>query len=137
MSNLRLKRFDAIKTILATSAIEGTADVVPTPVAELELTKQLALAAGDIYMCIEIWRIYFEEEIAEQELINTLLDVGLATLASGVLTYSVTSLVKSAGQFAGFSPLSAILSISQSAVLGFLWIRHCEKLYRNAQTQVV
>lgn len=132
------KRLEAMLAIVGCAAGGGTAAATPTPCAEAP--KQLMLTAADILMYASIWKIYFEEDLSHQALLDMLVEVGLVSVAAVGTAYAVarasTALACELTDWLG--PMgwgaSALLSGSLAGLSGMAWAVYCDRRYCDRAT---
>jgi hypothetical protein len=139
VSSLGKKRLEATLAIATYAIGSGTASAAPTPGGELP--KQILLTASDILMYTSIWKIYFEEDLSQKELVEILAELGLVTIAATGTAYVVskasTALLKEITNWTG--PLGwgmiAAIAGSLSGLFGVAWAIYCDQLYSQRQPQ--
>ena len=82
---LQQKRYDAVMGIIRTSGGATLTGAVPTPT--LEVAKQLGISVADAWMCFDIYRNYFGEELSQQDLARMLQTSGEIVLGGGLVGY--------------------------------------------------
>lgn len=135
MSNIGKKRLEALISLSRYAVGGGTVAAAPLPGGEIP--KQIALTASDIFMYLSLWKIYFEEDLSEKELLDMLVELGsIAITAAGtayvVAKSSTAILAEIANRFGlvGWG-IAATVTGSLTAVCGLLWILYCDFLYQN------
>lgn len=139
MSSLGKKRLEASLAIATYAVGSGTASAAPTPGGELP--KQILLTTSDVLMYTSIWKIYFEEDLSNKELVEILAELGLVTIAATGTAYVVskasTALLKEITNWTG--PLGwgvvAAIAGSLSGLFGVAWAIYCDQLYSQRQPQ--
>lgn len=139
MSDFGKKRLEAVLAIASYSIGSGTASSVPTPGGEIP--RQLILTASDILMYISIWRIYFQEDLSRQGLLDILAELGLVTVSATGTAYIVskatTAILKELTNWTG--PLgwgvTAAIAGSLSGLFGVVWALYCDRLASERETQ--
>ncbi len=137
MSNLGKKRLDALWTIARYAAGGGAISAVPVP--GQEVSKQIALTASDILLYTTIWKIYFEEDLSNKQLLEMLVELGLVTIAATGTAYiavkGTTALLTQISNL--FGPLgwgvAAAITGSVTGLLGAAWLWSCESLYSETE----
>ena len=140
MSNLGKKRLDALWTIARYAAGGGAISAVPVP--GQEVSKQIALTASDILLYTTIWKIYFEEDLSNKQLLEMLAELGLITIAAAGTAYiavkSTTVLLKEISNL--FGPVgwgvAAAITGSVTGLLGAAWLWYCEGLYSERELKL-
>jgi len=133
VNHLGKKRLEAALVIAGCAASGGAAAAVPTPCGEVP--KQVVLTASDILMYVTVWKIYFEEDLSQKELLVLLTEVGIITAAAAGTAYLAakgsTALLKEITNWAG--PMGwwvgALLTGSLTGGLGGLWAFYCDYRY--------
>ncbi|HHP7231392.1 MAG TPA: hypothetical protein ACFCUY_11115 [Xenococcaceae cyanobacterium] len=135
MGNLGKKRLESLTAIARYAISGGTLAAAPLPGGEVP--KQIVLTTSDIFMYIAIWRIYFEEEISQQTLLEMMAELGLITLAAAGTAYVVAKsstavLSEIANRFGllGWG-IAATVTGSLTSLCGLLWIVCCDFLYER------
>ncbi len=139
MSDIGKKRLEAVLAIATYSIGSGTASAAPTPGGEIP--RQLILTASDILMYISIWKIYFQEDLSRQGLLDILAELGLVTVsATGtayIVTKASTAILKEITNWTG--PLgwgvTAAIAGSLSGLFGVVWALYCDRLASERQPQ--
>ncbi|HYW18257.1 MAG TPA: hypothetical protein VE956_02915 [Nodularia sp. (in: cyanobacteria)] len=139
MSDFGKKRLEAVLAIASYSIGSGTASSVPTPGGEIP--RQLILTASDILMYISIWKIYFQEDLSSQGLIEILGELGLVTVSATGTAYIVskatTAILKEITNWTG--PLgwgiTAAIAGSLSGLFGVVWALYCDRLASERELQ--
>ncbi|KAB8332351.1 hypothetical protein SD80_017155 [Scytonema tolypothrichoides VB-61278] len=139
MSHLAKKRLEAVLAVATYAVGSGTATAAPTP--GVEVPKQLILTASDIIMYTRVWKIYFEEDLSSQGLLEMLVELGLVTVAATGTAYIVskasTAILKEITSWTG--PLGwgvlAVISGSITGLFGAAWALYCDYLYSQKQVQ--
>ena len=85
MKNLNQERSLAVGAIVAACLGTGAAASAPTP--GLETHKHLAYSAAEIALCVTIYNIYFHKNASKGEVIDFLMEQGIAVSAGGGLAY--------------------------------------------------
>ena len=137
MSDIGKKRLEAVLAIATYSIGSGTASAAPTPGGEIP--RQLILTASDILMYISIWKIYFQEDLSRQGLLDILAELGLVTVsATGtayIVTKASTAILKEITNWTG--PLgwgvTAAIAGSLSGLFGVVWALYCDRLASERQ----
>jgi len=107
----------------------------------VEVPKQVLLAVSDVLMYGTIWKIYFEEDLAQKELLEILAELGLVTVTATGAAYLVaeatSAIAREIADWLGPSGwgVSAIIASSLTATIGALWALHCDQLYQERQAQ--
>jgi hypothetical protein len=133
VTHLGKKRLEATLAIAGYAAGGGAAASTPTP--GMEFPKQFMLTASDVLMYASIWKIYFEEDLSQKELMDMLTELGLVAIASLGTAYTVarinTAILCEFADWLG--PLgwwaSAAISGSVAGLSGVAWALYCDRLY--------
>lgn len=140
MNNIGRKRVETVLAITSYAVGSGTASVTPTPGGEIP--KQLMLTASDILMYTTIWRIYFEQELSNKELIQILTELGIVTIGATGTAYLMskasTALLKEITNWTG--PLgwglTAAIAGSLSGLFGVIWALYCDYIYSHRKQPI-
>jgi hypothetical protein len=141
VSNLGKKRLDAAIAIAGYAVGGGTASVAPTP--GVELPKQLFLTASDILMYTSIWKVYFEEELHQKQLLEMLAELGLVSVAAVGAGYiaskATTAILKEITNWMGPLGWGLTAAIAGSLIgsFGAAWAIYCDYRYSQMHPQVV
>ncbi|BAY20282.1 hypothetical protein NIES2100_00230 [Calothrix sp. NIES-2100] len=141
MSNQGQKRLDAALAIATYAVGNSTASAVPIPGGEIP--KQILLTASDVLMYTRIWKIYFEEDLSQKELVEILAELGLVTIAATGTAYFVskvsTALLKEITNWTGLLGWGVVAAIagSMSGLFGAAWAMYCDQLYSQRQAQPI
>jgi hypothetical protein len=139
MNDLGKKRLEAAWTIAGYATGGGAVSMAATP--GVEVPKQVLLAVSDVLMYGTIWKIYFEEDLAQKELLEILAELGLVTVTATGAAYLVAeataAIAREISNWLGPSGwgVSAIIASSLTATIGALWALHCDQLYQERQAQ--
>ena len=135
MKNLAAKRWSAGWAIVQQATLSGIACVAPTPL--VETGKHIAIAGNEIFLCIRIYNIYYEEHITEEVMITMLTEAGLITAMSGGLVYMATkgsqTLISELSNF--ILPIGAAITVplaaSVTGLLGIAFLLFIDKKYQH------
>ncbi|HAG80670.1 MAG TPA: hypothetical protein DCL61_05755 [Cyanobacteria bacterium UBA12227] len=133
MNNLGKKRLEAIWAIASYAIGGSTLAATPTPGGEVP--KQIVLTASDILMYSKIWKIYFEEDLSNKEVLEMLKELGLIAVAAAGTAYIVaqssTLIVREIKNWIG--PVGwgmvAIITGSLTGIFGTAWAIYCDRRY--------
>lgn len=133
------KRLGATLAIVGYAAGGGAAASMPTP--GMEFPKQFMLTASDVLMYASIWKIYFEEDLSQKEVMAMLTELGLVAIASVGTAYTVarlnTAILHEIADWVG--PVgwwvAAIISGSVAGLSGAAWALYCDRLYAQRHTE--
>ena len=135
MSNLGKKRLDSLSEIARYAVGGGTLAAAPLPGGEVP--KQIVLTASDVFMYVSIWKVYFEEDLSQQELLRMLGELGLITVAAAGTAYIVakgsTALITEIANRFGLVGwgVAATVTGSLTGMCGLIWILYCDSLYER------
>jgi hypothetical protein len=135
MSQIKHKRSKAAIAILA--AVVGIGVVTANATPNIDLSKQVFITIANVAMCIILWDIYFDEELAKKNIGSILSEFCLITLSSIVTAYilakGITALLNYFVHTLG--PIGWVLTGMLAGLLtGFVgigWTLYCDDLYRN------
>jgi len=82
---LQKKRYDSFVKVIQTVGGATLTGAVPTPT--LELAKQLGISIADAWMCLEVYRYYFGEDLSKQKFSQLLQTTGIIILGGGLTGY--------------------------------------------------
>ena len=83
--NLEKMRYDSLLKITRTMGEAALTGAVPTPT--LELAKQLGISVVDAWMCLDIYKTYFEKDLTKRDLSKMLQMSGVVVLGGGLAGY--------------------------------------------------
>jgi hypothetical protein len=138
MSQIKHKRSKAAIAILA--AVVGTSVVTANSTPNIELSKQVFLTIANVAMCIILWDIYFDEELAKKDIGAVLSEYCLITLSSIVTAYilakSITAVMNYFLQALGPMGwgITGLLAGTLTGLLGMGWTFYCDDLYRHPKS---
>jgi hypothetical protein len=138
MSQIKHKRSKAAIAILA--AVVGTGVVTANATPDIELSKQVFITIANVAMCIILWDIYFDEELAQKNIGAVLSEFCLITLSSIVTAYilakGVTAVMSYVVKILGPMGwgLTGLLAGSLTGLLGMGWTFYCDDLYRHPKS---
>lgn len=141
VKNQGKKRLDAFLAIASYAAGGGAAAAAPTPC--MEVPKQIVLTASDVLMYASIWKIYFEEDLTQKDILAMLTEIGLVSVAAFGTAYLIargsTALLNELTDWIG--PLgwgmSALVSGSLGGLSGMVWALYCDRLYEQRHPQII
>jgi hypothetical protein len=133
VENIGKKRLEAALAIAGCAASGGTVAAAPTPCGEVP--KQFILTASDVLMYVTVWKIYFEEELSQKEVLDLCLELGIITVVAAGTAYVAakgsTALLKEVINWVG--PVGwgvgAALTGSLTGFLGAAWALYCDQRY--------
>jgi hypothetical protein len=138
MSQIKHKRSKAAIAILA--AVVGSGVVTANATPNIDLSKQLFITIANVAMCIILWDIYFDEELAKKNIGSVLSEFCIITLSSVVTAYilakGTTALMNYVVQTLGSRGwgVTGILAGLLTGLLGLGWAFYCDDLYRNQKS---
>lgn len=133
MSNLGKRRLDSASIIMTCALGNASVSVAPTP--GIELPKQFLMSASDVLMYARIWKIYFEEDLSNKNIVDMLTELGFVCAVGAGTGYVVskvsTAILKEITNWTG--PLgwgiTAAIAGSLSGLFGAAWALYCDNLY--------
>ncbi|MGJ3247111.1 MAG: hypothetical protein ACFE0I_13700 [Elainellaceae cyanobacterium] len=135
MSSQGKKRLNAYLAIASYAAGGGAAAATPTPC--MEVPKQIVLTASDVIMYASIWKIYFEEDLTQKDILSMLAELGIVSVAAFGTAYLVargsTALLHEITDWMGPMGwgMSALISGSLGGLSGIAWALYCDRLYEQ------
>jgi hypothetical protein len=137
MINVTNKRKRACLTVLAT--LVGVGAVTANPTYGIELSKQVFITIANVAMCIMLWDVYFDEELAQKGIRSILLDLSLVTVSSAFTAYitargltTLTNYFTTVLGVLGWGAAGLLASVV-TGLLGVGWAFYCDDLYRHAK----
>ncbi len=131
--DLQKKRYNSFLRITQTAGGAALSGSVPGPT--LEVAKQLGLSIADAWLCLSIYRNYFDKELSQQELGRMLQTSGVVILGGGLAGYlgirlaqAILSEILEALPIAN-SIITAIAFGSSTFIVGFAWLAIVEQNY--------
>lgn len=132
-SDLQKKRYEALVKITQTMGGAALTGAVPGPT--LELAKQLGISIADAWMCLEIYRKYFDDELSAQDFAGMLQTTGVVILGGGIAGYVGIRLAQALLQEIletipiANSIITALAFGSSTLIIGFAWLALVEQQY--------
>ncbi|MBD2309237.1 MAG: hypothetical protein CLLPBCKN_003463 [Chroococcidiopsis cubana SAG 39.79] len=131
------KRIEAVLAIAGYAASGGAVSALPSP--GVEMPKQFVLTAADIGMYTLIWKIYFEEDLSQKNLLEILAELGMVTIGAVGTAYVVakvsTAILNEINDWLG--PVGwgvkAAIAGSLSSLFGLGWMLYCDRLYSQKE----
>lgn len=127
------KRYDSFVKVIQTVGGATLTGAVPTPT--LELAKQLAISVADAWMCLEIYRYYFGENLSKQKFNTLLQTTGVIILGGGLAGYAgirlaqiILNEILESIPIAN-SIITAIAFGSSTFIVGMAWLAIVEQNY--------
>ena len=140
MSDIGKKRVEAAWTIAGYATGGGAVSATVTP--GVEVPKQLLLAVSDMFMYGTIWKIYFEDDLTQKELLEILAELGLVTVTATGAAYLVaeatSAIAREIADWLGPSGwwISGVIASTLTGTIGALWALHCDQLYQERQARL-
>lgn len=131
--NLEKLRYDSLLKITRTMGGAALTGAVPTPT--LELAKQLGISMADAWMCLDIYKTYFDTDLSKQELGKMLQMSGAVILSGGLAGYVGIRLAQALlSEILDQIPIanSIITGIafgSSTFIIGLAWLAIVEQSY--------
>jgi energy-converting hydrogenase Eha subunit A len=138
MSQIKHKRSKAAIAVLA--AVAGTSLVTANSTPNIELSKQVFITIANVAMCIILWDIYFDEELAKKNIGAVLSEYCVITLSSIVTAYilakGITAVMNYFVQALGPMGwgITGLLAGTLTGFLGMGWTFYCDDLYRHPKS---
>ena len=132
-SDLQKKRYEALVKITQTMGGAALTGAVPGP--SLELAKQLGISIADAWMCLEIYRKYFDDELSAQDLTRMLQTTGVVILGGGLAGYIGIRLAQALLQEIletipiANAIITALAFGSTTLIIGVAWLAIVEQQY--------
>lgn len=135
---LQQKRYAAFVKVIQTVGGATLTGAVPTPT--LEIAKQLGISIADAWMCLEIYRYYFDKELSRQDFGSLLQTTGVIILGGGLTGYigirlaqAILSEILDVIPIAN-SVITAIAFGSSTFIVGMAWLAIVEQNYLLQQS---
>ena len=132
-SQLQKMRYDSFVKIMQTVGGATLTGAVPTPT--LEIAKQLGITIADAWMCFEIYRYYFGEQLSHKKFSELLTTTGVIVLGGGLMGYAALRLAQAIlNEILDTIPIAnsiitAIAFGSSTFIIGLAWLAIVEKNY--------
>lgn len=130
---LQKKRYSSFLKITQTAGGAALTGAVPDPT--LDIAKQLGISIADAWMCLGIYRDYFDQELSQQDLGSMMQTSGVIILGGGLVGYlgirlaqTILSEILEAIPIAN-SIITAIAFGSSTFIVGFAWLAIVEQNY--------
>lgn len=133
------KRYEAFVKITQTVGGAALTGAVPGPT--LELAKQLGISIADAWMCLDIYRKYFDEDLSRQDLSRMVQTTGVVVLGGGIAGYVGIRLAQAAlSEILENIPIAnsiitALAFGSSSFLIGLAWLAIVEQNYLLRQAE--
>lgn len=128
MQNLITKRVKAIGTACIYAAGSGT--TVGVAPLGASIPTQFIMTAADIAMCLNVWKIYHDEELSHKKLFSMLIDMGVVTVTSVGAAYIFSNLASAVVSDILWG-VSSVLTTTVNGIFALLWIKYCERVYKQ------
>lgn len=132
-ADIQKKRYDSFVKVMQTVAGATLTGSVPTPT--LEIAKQLGITIADAWMCLEIYRFYFSEQLTREKFGDLLKTTGVIVLGGGIAGYAgirlaqaILSEILESIPIAN-SIITAIAFGSSTFIIGMAWLAIVEQNY--------
>ena len=136
---LQLKRYEAFVKITQTVGGAALTSAVPGPT--LELAKQLGISIADAWMCLDIYRKYFDQDLSRQDLARMMQTTGVVVLGGGIAGYVGIRLAQAAlSEILENIPIAnsiitAIAFGSSTFIIGLAWLAIVEQSFLLQQRE--
>lgn len=136
---LQQKRYEAFVKITQTVAGAALTGAVPGPT--LELAKQLGISMADAWMCLDIYRKYFDEDLSRGDLTRMMQTTGVVVLSGGIAGYVGIRLAQAAlSEILENIPIAnsiitAMAFGSSTFLIGLAWLAIVEQNYLLRQAE--
>lgn len=130
---LQKKRYDSFVKVMQTVGGATLTGAVPTPT--LEVAKQLGISIADAWMCLEIYRYYFGENLSKQSFNQLLQTTGVIILGGGLVGYVGIRLAQAIlSEILDIIPIAnsiitAVAFGSSTFIVGLAWMAIVEQNY--------
>ncbi|QSJ18217.1 hypothetical protein JYQ62_05180 [Nostoc sp. UHCC 0702] len=81
-------------------------------------------------MCLNIWKIYFEEQLSEKDLKSILKEAGLVTVAATGVAYIFANAASALASDI-FWGIGTVATSTINGIFAILWIGVCEQFYKE------
>ncbi len=136
---LQQKRYEAFVKITQTVGGAALTGAVPGPT--LELAKQLGISVADAWMCLDIYRKYFDEELSREDFSRMMQTTGVVVLGGGIAGYVGIRLAQAAlSEILENIPIAnsiitALAFGSSTFIIGLAWLAIVEQNYLLRQAE--
>ena len=136
-ADINKKRYEACLSITRTAGGVALSGAVSTPT--LELAKQLGISITDAWLCLDIYRKYFDKELKTQDLPQMLRASSVIVFGGGIAGYAGIRLAQAAlNEFLDSIPIAnaivtAIAFGSATLIIGFAWLALVEEAWLSQQ----
>ena len=137
--DLNKKRYEAFLSITRASGGVALSGAVGAPT--LELAKQLGISIADAWLCLDIYRKYFDKDLKAQDLPSMLRTSGVIVLGGGIAGYAGIRLAQAAlSEILDSIPIAksiitALAFGSSTLIIGFAWLSLVESAYFAGQAE--
>ncbi|MDZ7955395.1 hypothetical protein [Nostoc sp. DedQUE09] len=128
MKDINRRRKDAIVTAFIYAIASGTTVGVAPP--GTSIPTQFVMTATDITMCLNIWKIYNDEDLSSENLIKLLSKMGVVTVTAfggAYIFFNFTSAIASDV----FWGIGSVLTTTVNGMFAAFWISYCDKAYQQ------
>ena len=128
------RRRAAYKLVLP---IIGEFLIMSVPKPALEVPTEAVLSVAEMAILFDIWQLYFDDDLEENDLKVLLEEMGLMVLFGSIATFLTAKLSNAlAGEAGNFVPgigwiIEGLVASIITLIAGILWINFCEKVYRG------
>ena len=136
---LQQKRYEAFLKITQTVGGAALTGAVPGPT--LELAKQLGISIADAWMCLDIYRKYFDEDLSRGDFSRMMQTTGVVVLSGGIAGYVGIRLAQAAlSEILENIPIAnsiitALAFGSSTFIIGLAWLAIVEQNYLLRQAE--
>ena len=131
--DLQKKRYNSFLRIVQTAGGAALSGAVQEPT--LEIAKQLGISIADAWLCLAIYRNYFDQELSRQDLLKMMQTSGAVILGGGLAGYIGIRLAQALlSEILESIPIAnAIITAaafgSSTFIVGFAWLAIVEQNY--------
>ncbi|AKG20417.1 hypothetical protein [Calothrix sp. 336/3] len=138
VSNLGRKRLETTLAIAGYAVGGGMAAAAPGLGGKIP--TQLLLTTSDILLYTRIWKIYFDEDLSNKQVLEMLTELGLVTAVAAGVSYvasrATTAILMEINNWLGPVGWGATAAIAGSitGLFGAAWAVYCDNLYSQKQS---
>ena len=131
--DIQQKRYQSFQRIIQTAGGAALTGAVPEPT--LEIAKQLGISIADAWLCLAIYRDYFDKELSQQDLLKMVQTTGAIILGGGLAGYLGIRLAQALlGEVLETIPIAnalvtAVAFGGSTFVIGVAWLAIVEQNY--------
>ena len=109
--------------------------IMSLPTTGAEIPKSTILSGIEIAIFIDIWKLYFDNNLSDTEVVSLIEELGIMALGVSVLSFLTARLANGLlSEVLNFLPgvgwvFEGFLASLITLISGILWIRYCEALY--------